>query len=30
MYNGDTTTSEFAKAMNGKPLSKHQWAFTSP
>jgi hypothetical protein len=30
MYDGDTTTLEFVKAINGKPLSKHQWAFMSP
>jgi hypothetical protein len=30
MYNRDTTTLEFMKAMNEKLLSKHQWAFISP
>jgi hypothetical protein len=30
MYDGDTITLGFVKAMNGKPLLKHQWAFMSP
>jgi hypothetical protein len=30
MYNGDATTLEFMKVMNGKLPSKHQWAFTNP
>jgi hypothetical protein len=30
MYDGDTTILEFIKAMNGKLLSKCQWAFMSP
>ena len=30
MYDGDTTTLEYTKAMNGKPPLKHLCAFTSP
>ena len=29
-YDGDITTLEYGKVTNGRPLSRHLWAFTSP